>query len=459
MRKKLMSRLALSLAILFVLSVVSACGGQTSSPSAATSTPGSSTQPDKSTDNAATPASDKKFAGTTITVVLANHPWANAIKPLIPEFEQKTGIKVNVTSYFEDQLTQKLTVQFTSGSRTPDVFMYRPLQEGKLFFKNGWVEPLDAYVQKAPSFDFNDFFKTAVSTSTVDGKLAGIPIITEQEILYYRKDLLEKANIPVPKTITELKAAAAKLNDPKNEMYGFVARGQRAALVTQLSSFIYSEGGDFTVGSKATINTPQALKGIKDYADLLKQYGPPGVANMSWPQAMGLFTQEKAVFYTDANSIYKNAIDPEKSVIADKVGFAVFPAGDAGSQPYNVTSWGIAMNAQSEHKDAGWEFIQWATSKEIVLKTQEQGNPGARTSVWENPDGVKGFPQDLVPIIKEEAKSPKDHDRPVVINVGEARDIVGGVVLKEMLENNVDLQQLADQENVKLQQIIDKDLK
>ncbi|UJF32926.1 ABC transporter substrate-binding protein [Paenibacillus hexagrammi] len=410
----------------------------------------------QATATAAATANAKPFAGKTISLVTANHPWADAIKPLLPEFEQETGIKVNVESFFEDQLTQKLTVQFTSGSATPDVFMYRPLQEGKLFYKNGWLQPLDDYAQKAKDYDFNDFSKSAIGSTTVDSKLAGIPIITEQEILYYRKDLLEKAGIPVPKTLDELTAAVKKLHDAKNEMYGFVARGQRSPLVTQVSSFLYSEGADFTNGDKAVINTPEAIKAFTTYGTLLKDYAPPGVLNMSWPQAFGIFAQGKVAFLTDANSLYKNLTDPAKSQVADKVGFAVFPSGKAGSKPYSITSWGLAMNTKSANKDAAWAFIQWASSKDTVLKTQQKGNPGARASVWDNPEGTTGFPAELVPIIKESAKAGVDHDRPTVISVGEARDAVGEIVQKVMT-GETNIQPVADKANEALQAIMDKD--
>ncbi|MDF2815560.1 MAG: sugar transporter substrate-binding protein [Paenibacillus sp.] len=401
-------------------------------------------------------AAAKPFEGKTISLVTANHPWGEAIKPLLPEFEAATGIKVKVESFFEDQLTQKLTVQFTSGSATPDVFMYRPLQEGKLFFKNGWVAPLDAYSTKDAKYDFNDFSKSAIGSTTVDGKLAGIPIITEQEILYYRKDLLQKANIAVPKTLDELVAAAKKLHDPTNEMYGFVARGQRSPLVTQVSSFLYSEGADFTQGDKAMINTPEAVKAFTTYGTLLKDYGPPGVLNMSWPQAFGIFAQGKIAFLTDANSLYGNVTDPTKSKVSDQVGFAVFPSGKSGSKPYSITSWGLAMNAKAANKDAAWEFIKWASSKEIVLKTQAKGNPGARASVWDTPEGTQGFPAELVPVIKESSKTGVDHDRPVVISVGEARDAVGEIVQKVM-SGDPNIQGVADKANAALQAIMDKD--
>ncbi|CAH1228196.1 hypothetical protein PAECIP111891_06243 [Paenibacillus allorhizoplanae] len=445
MKKSFKQWIGVSTTVVMAATVVAGCGNTSTKTEQATTAPG-----------AAATANAKPFAGKTISLVTANHPWAEAIKPLLPDFEKETGIKVNVENFFEDQLTQKLTVQFTSGSATPDVFMYRPLQEGKLFYKNGWLQPLDEYAQKAKDYDFNDFSKSAIGSTTVDSKLAGIPIITEQEILYYRKDLLQKAGIAVPKTLEELTAAVKKLHDPKNEMYGFVARGQRSPLVTQVSSFLYSEGADFTTGEKASINTPEALKAFTTYGTLLKDYAPPGVLNMSWPQAFGIFAQGKVAFLTDANSLYQNATDPAKSKISDQVGFAVFPGGKAGSKPYSITSWGLAMNSKSANKDATWAFIQWATSKDIVLKTQQKGNPGARASIWDKPEGTTGFPAELVPIIKESAKTGIDHDRPTVISVGEARDAVGEIVQKVM-SGETNLQPVADKANQALQTIMDKD--
>ena len=437
-------------ALIVTASIMAGCGGN-SSPEA--SSPAASQTPATSSASSGT---DKPFAGQTVTLVTANHPWSDAITPLLPEFEAATGIKVKVENYFEDQLTQKLTVQFTAGSETPDVFMYRPLQDGQLFFKNGWVAPLDDYAHKDAEYDFADISASAVNTTTIDGKLAGIPIITERGVLYYRKDLLEQANIPVPKTMDELVEAAKKLHNPSAEMYGFVARGQRSPLVTQLASYIFSEGGDYITDGKASINTPEAVKAMTTYGNLLKDSGPPGVLNMSGPQAFGIFAQGKVAFLTDADSLYTNATDPEKSTISDKVGFALFPAGAAGSRPVNVTAWALSINERSKNKDAAWELIQWATNTENVLTAQQKGNPGARTSVWDNPEGSKSFPEELVPIIKESMQNGVGHDRPVVVSVGEARDAVGEVVMK-VITGETDVQGAADKANANLQAIIDKD--
>lgn len=404
-------------------------------------------------------APSQPYKGKTLRVVLANHPWAEAIKPLIPEFEKETGIKVNVESYFEDQLTQKLSVEFASGTSTIDVFMQRPLQEAKQFQKNGWYTDLKQFVDN-PKFtpkdwDFADFFPSGLQAETVKGKLTGIPIVTEQEIIYYRKDLFERDKIKVPTTLAELEAAAKHFNDPAKGFYGFVSRGQRSAAVTQFSSYLYSFGGRFHEEDAARLNTPEAIQAFTFYGNMLRKYGPPGVLNMSWPQALGIFAQGKAAMYTDASVFYSNLLDTKQSVIGDKVGFAVFPAGPAGSRPYSVVSWGISMAATTRNKEAAWEFIKWATSREITLKTQAKSVPSARTSVWESKEGVANFPPQLVQVIAQSGKVGYPYDRPAVIAVGAARDIIGLVIVASI--NGEDVTAAANKAQAEFQALLDKE--
>ncbi len=410
---------------------------------------------------APTGSGDKPYAGTTLRVLAANHPWADALKPLLTDFESKTGIKVNFEQYGEDQLTQKLTTEFTAGSSDVDAFMQRPLQEAKLFAQSGYYQDLNKYAKdtaKTPAdFDFADFSKASLETEAVGDMLTGMPIVVEAEVLYYRKDLLQNAGISVPKTLDELKAAAAKLTDKSKEQYGFVARGQRSPAVTQFSSFLYSFGGDWfdLKSKKATLNTPEALQAFSFYGDLLKNYGPPGTLNMSFPQASAIFAQGKVAMYTDANSIYQNMLDPTKSQVADKTGIAPFPAGPKGANMYNVTSWGVSMSAKSDKKDATWEFIKWATSKEIVTKTQSTGAvPGARKSVFETAEGKSKFPADWSAAQNASANG-RGYDRPLVVQVQKARDIIGTVITAAIEGGNV--QGVAKQAQSDFQALLDSE--
>src|SRR5688572_10699791 len=103
MKKSLKQWVGVGTTVIMAATVVAGCGKAPETTQQPTASPGAA-------------ANAKPFAGKTISLVAANHPWADAIKPLLPDFEKETGIKVNVESFFEDQLTHKLTVQFTSGS-------------------------------------------------------------------------------------------------------------------------------------------------------------------------------------------------------------------------------------------------------------------------------------------------------------------------------------------------------
>ncbi|MEV4565435.1 sugar ABC transporter substrate-binding protein [Nonomuraea sp. NPDC049419] len=399
---------------------------------------------------------DGEGASTTVRVTLANHVWTDNIKKALPEFEKQSGLKVEITQLGEDQLSDQYNVKLNAGSADIDVMMYRPLQEGKLFAKNKYLADLSTQVKANANWDFSDFQAGPVEATTYEGKPVGVPIITEQEVLYYRKDLLEKAGLDAPpKTLDELKAAAAKIKESEPDVAGFVARTGKSAAVTQFSSFLYSFGGDFVdANGKSAVASDAAKQAYAFYGGLIKDSGPANVStDMSWPEAMAIFTQGKAAFYTEANSLYQNATDPAKSKVSDQVGFAPFPAGPAGSKPYNIPSWALGINESSENAANAWKFIEWATGKEQTLAQQKAGVPGARASVWENPEGTSTFPKDLAEAIAASTQAGVGHDRPLVVKVAEAREIVGQPIVDAI--TGKDAAAAADAANTAFQKFLD----
>ena len=209
-----------------------------------------------------------------------------------------------------------------------------------------------------------------------------------------------------------------------------MSRGQRGAAVTQFSSYLYSFGGDFIKDGKCVIDSPEAVEAFKYYGRLLHDYGPPGVTNMSWPQAQALFASGKVAMWTDASVLIAGIIDPGKSVVADQVGVAIFPAGPAGARPFQVVPWSVAVAAQSRQKDAALEFLKWATSKQVAKTAQLNGLTMARTSVWNDPEIVKQLYPGLAESANLTGPIAVPYDRPLMTAVGEARDAIGEVIVK-----------------------------
>jgi len=248
---------------------------------------------------------------------------------------------------------------------------------------------------------------------------------------------------------------AKLLNDPENGFYGIVARGKTNILITQFSSYLHSFGGSFNEGNTALMDSPEAIKAMSFYTTMLKNYGPPGIVNFSWPEAAALMAQGKVAMFTDADAIYLNVVSPDKSSVGDKIGYAVFPAGPAGAKPYNVCSGAVAVSTYSKQKAAAVEFVKWMTSKEMVMQLQVEGNSGARISVWDNPESTKNWPDELVKVINASNQIGMGWDRPRVINVNQARDILsvplmvgfeGGDITAAAKKANAELQALIDEE-------------
>lgn len=365
-----------------------------------------------------------------VRVTLANHVWTDIIKDKIPDFEKETGLTVELTQLGEDQLSDQYNVKLNAGTSEIDVMMYRPLQEGKLFAQNGYLTDITSNVEADAEWDWSDFQSGPVEATTYEDAVVGVPLITESEVLYYRTDLLEAAGLEVPTTLEELENAAKVVSEANPDVAGFVARTGRTAAVTQFSSYLFSFGGDFLDGTEATVDTPEAVEAYEYYGRMLHEYGPENVStDMSWPEAAAIFAQGRAAFYTDASSLYQNLALPENSTVSDKLGYAPFPAGPAGSKPYSIPAWGLGINQGSDNQENAWKFISWATSPEMVLATQAEGVPGARDSVWANPEGTASFPAALAAAISENAKNGVGWDRPLVVNVAEAREIVGDPIV------------------------------
>lgn len=398
------------------------------------------------------------LAGERLRVVMSNHPFARAMQELIPEFEKETGIKVDLEMYSDDQLTQKLTIEFTSGNSNIDVFSMRPPNEGAVLHKNGYLENLEPYYRNDAEYDINDFTPSSLAQTTFDGVHIAIPYNSENEVVFYRKDLFEAKGLKPPTNMEELEKCAEILTDRKNEVYGFVSRGQANALISQFASFVYGYGSDWFDEETNTslVNTPEFIEAIGFYGNLLRKYGPPGVLNMGWAQAMAIFLQGKAAMYTDGSGTFPNLLDPKRSAVADKTGIATFPAGPAGHKIYDVVPIAMSIYSGSKNKAAAWKFLRWNTDKtRLAIQQGKYANPTPRQSLFTNPEAIERFPADLLQAFKKSVPYAVPYNLPRVTAVMEARDIIGEAVVAAI--EGKDYKAAAEAAHRKFQAILDRE--
>jgi multiple sugar transport system substrate-binding protein len=93
--------------------------------------------------------------------------------------------------------------------------------------------------------------------------------------------------------------------------------------------------------------------------------------------------------------------------------------------------------------------------KDMDVKAQLSGNPSTRTSTWTNAEASKNFPAELVAVINETNPIGRGTDRPYMINVGEARTIIGTVIVDAIAGK--DVKASADKANAEFQKLLDKE--
>lgn len=339
----------------------------------------------------------KQFAGTTLTLGMNKHAYTDTIRHVIPKFEEKTGIKVVIEEYAQDEFMSKRLVDLSSGAGTYDLVMMDSVCTQAA--GAGWIENLEPWLERRDlvdpeAYDVDDIAPSWKLAFTYQDDLYAIPVSGEKQILFYRTDLFEEHGIKVPETFDEVYAAAEYFK--KIMPAGILVRGQKIHTVSNCTGVIWSYGGkiaDSLDYNYAVFNTPEGVAGAKMYTDLARKFGPSGIENYTWYECVSDFQQGKAPMFLDMSVFMSQMEDPEASTVAGKVGYAPMPAGPAGSRPTGG-AWAMSMSSASKNKEAAWLLLQWLTCPETCSELAAISGIAARMSSLES-DAVKAnFPED-----------------------------------------------------------------
>jgi multiple sugar transport system substrate-binding protein len=332
----------------------------------------------------------KRFAGETITLAGAIHPWSNAIVPLLPQFTKLTDINVITDFQLESTFLGALPIKLAGGSRTPDVFMFLTYGQG---ITEGWLEPLDTYYRDRSLtdlgwYDESDLLKTARAFPVwSDGRRYAFPITSEAMTLFVNSAALAAKDLPVPQTFEELLATATAVK--ANGMSGIAMRAQASGNSSPAAmSFVFSYGGSMVRDNMAAFATPEAIEAIAMYGQMLSRAGPVGVGSYEWYHVLDDFLQGRTAMAIDSSVLATDISNPAKSRVAQQAAFAAFPhLQDRAAVPF-MSHWQACINAKSRNKQAAFLFLLWATSKAVSLQTAAAGLATTRLSAWSS-DGFK----------------------------------------------------------------------
>jgi ABC-type glycerol-3-phosphate transport system substrate-binding protein len=272
-------------------------------------------------------------------------------------------IKIDTWNEPWDNYFTKMRALWASGDPKviPDIAFLWPTPA---YAAQGVLENLDPYIQKS-SYDLNDYWPGLLESAKYQGSVFGLPRDNEVNILYYNKDLFDKAGVKYPDenwTWADLQSAAEKLTvkdgSGKVTQYALGMEGGK------YSKWVNQNGGaildDYVNPSKCMLAEPKSVAGIKLFADMmnagyamrdadLSQAGGDQAVFQSGQAAMIIQNTSRVSSFNKANMNYDVAVVP-------------IPAGGKRWNPAGGAAW--VMSAKSDNKEEAWTFLKWLQSSD-----------------------------------------------------------------------------------------------
>lgn len=340
----------------------------------------------------------QKFKGSEVRLILNKHPYTESLLPLLPEFQQLTGITVPDPLILpEAEYFEKLRLDLSTGNGEFDAFMTGPYIHWA-YDDAGWTEPLEPFLadtaMTAPEYDEADIFTSLMNANRWDLTLGGgvgqgsqwaIPVMVETYVQVYRKDLYDQLEIQPATTIEEWRENNKKATTA--DVKGIIVRGERGGGMSGtglISTFRGYGGVVLDEGLVCQINSPEGVHVAEQYCASVRESGPEGWANVTWYEGQESFANGSYAQYMDCDFFNALYDDPERSQVAGNTALAHCPHAPDRDPFSSIWTWALGMSSKAKDKNASWYFIQWATMKEQMLNATVVGrnyNP-TRASVF-----------------------------------------------------------------------------
>jgi trehalose/maltose transport system substrate-binding protein len=318
------------------------------------------------------------------------------LRGVLDEYQKTSGDTVNIVpmpSSTTDQFGQ-YKLWLAAGNSDIDVYQTDVI----------WAPQLaDQFVDLSTAAKdvSKDFFPSIIESQTVNGKLVAIPFFTDAPALFYRKDLLEKYNLPVPKTWTEMASEAKTIQDGERaagnkDFWGFVFQGNAyEGLTCDALEWVKSYGGGQIVepDGSISINNPKAVAALEEAKSWVNTISPPGVLSYGEEESRGVWQLGNAAFMRNWPYAYAlgNAAD---SPIKGKFDVSTLPVGAEGDKPASTLGgWNLAVSKYSKNQDAAIKLVMYLSSAEVQKKRAiDLSALPTRQAIYDDADVAKAQP-------------------------------------------------------------------
>ena len=330
----------------------------------------------------------------TITIATVNNGDMIRMQGYTDQFTAESGIAVEWVTLEENVLRQRVTTDITTKGGAFDI-MTIGMYETPIWGANGWLVALD---DLSAEYNAADILPAMSGGLSHDGTLYAAPFYGESSMVMYRTDLMEAAGLEMPTAPTWefIAEAAAAMTDRDNDINGICLRGKAGwgeggAFITAMSNSFGARW--FDMDWNAQFDTEAWANTLNFYKNMMDASGPAGYATNGFNENLSLFNQGKCGMWIDA-TVAASFVTGDDSTVADSVGFALAPDNGLGKRSNWLWAWALAIPAGTQQEAEAKQFIEWATSTgyiELVAANEGWANvpPGARTSLYENPEYQK----------------------------------------------------------------------
>jgi trehalose/maltose transport system substrate-binding protein len=274
---------------------------------------------------------------------------------LVKPWEEKTGNTVTLVPMPASTTDQFGQYRLWLAAGNADVDLYQTDVIWAPQLADSFVDLTEAAKDLAPTH-----FPSIIESQTVDGKLVALPIFTDAPALYYRKDLLDKYKVAVPKTWEELTVAAKTIQDGeraagKADFWGFVWQGNAyEGLTCDALEWVKSFGGGQIVEPDGTIsiNNEKAAAAIELAKSWVGTISPDGVLAYQEEEARGVWQTGNAAFMRNWPYAYGLGAGDD-SAVKGLYDVTTLPVGGGNTtSAATLGGWNVAVSKFSKHQEA-----------------------------------------------------------------------------------------------------------
>src|SRR3954452_4306388 len=222
------------------------------------------------------------------------------------------------------------------------------------FASQKWLYDMTPYVESRK----DEFVPSTLASVTYQGKIWGVPRVTDAGLLYYRNDKIKSAPTTWQQVYKEAKAG-------KGLVYQGLAYEGLTVLVLELA---YGSGGKVLSadGKKSVIDSPENLKVLQFMVD--------GIKNGTVPKAVTTYMEEQSRRAFEAGKAdlerqwpYAYALGNKKgSKVAGKFAVAPLPGWEGGSRAGILGGHNSVISVYSKNPGGALKLVDYLTSEKQI---------------------------------------------------------------------------------------------